>query len=300
MGLSAYTIGDLADGVLISIFCLLDKRSVVRSQAVCKRWRKLAGDLEVRKTIFMKNWGVSAVIGHPRIDNSMELACLASFVYRHRLGPRDTLPSLALSYDCDVIQLRMTNGLSSDHALTNRRYIYVPAQDIDSIKEKTVHFCYIDEACREVFVILSPAGEMADFEALTDALNGHEKRGHEYHGTVFGGMRHMKPRLTARVSKGSQVDSETARYYLIEADWNEVAAGSLAATDSNWAEANPQEPLSGRKAGGSEMPPWWPLFLWICPQVRKRRAVEQVGDSEHLGSRHQKLDRRFSEFLQAV
>lgn len=100
-------------------------------------------------------------------------------------------------------------------------------RDIDTIKGRVVHFYYIDEACREVFIVQPATSETTDVGPSNDEV-AVQKHGGLYQETVFGGMRHMKPRLMERVSKGCQIDPEAARFYLVEADWDEVAAGRLA------------------------------------------------------------------------
>lgn len=58
-----------------------------------------------------------------------QVATIASFVQRIELRPTDTLTSLAVKHGCDVIHLRVTNGLSSEHALTNRTHVYIPGNE---------------------------------------------------------------------------------------------------------------------------------------------------------------------------
>eukprot|EP00803_Ostreobium_quekettii_P006971 evm.model.scf_1260EXC.3 EVM.evm.TU.scf_1260EXC.3 scf_1260EXC:9538-14173(-) len=250
----AGTVRCLADGELTIIFSFLDKQSAARCQVVCKRWKALAGALHVRKAHFARDWGVAAVIGTPRGACFLEVATIASFVQRIELRSTDTLTSLAVKHGCDVIHLRVTNGLSSEHALTNRKHVYIPVRDAERIRGSVIHLHYIEEACREVLVIQPTADDVGCAKAVDCQGSGIRRQ------SATGQLLRAKRRMAERLAGKWLVDQEAAWYYLEDADWDEQMAGRLAAADIKWGRGAQQE-LSQRE----EAPFWWLLIRCLCP-----------------------------------
>lgn len=224
-GAMAQTLEDLCEEELKLVFSKLDKRTLARCQVVCKRWREVAGSLEVRKRVFMKTWGATGVLGIPRSKNFLELATLPNFVYEHSIEFGDTIAALSVRHRCDCLHLRITNGLSSDHAITTRKNIYVPVRDVNEIKGRTIVLHYLEEACREVCVVQQ--------DICGEGKKNQQRSPSEYKRSQFN-VQHLRRKLPERLRLPSSLGPEAARYYLIESEWDIAKAQELAAADEEW------------------------------------------------------------------
>ena len=79
-----------------------------------------------QEEVFRRFWGLQDVLNKPRKCSTYVTADLASFVRQHKCRRWETLASVAVQYNSDVVALRRLNNLMSDNALRSRLIVFVP------------------------------------------------------------------------------------------------------------------------------------------------------------------------------
>ncbi|RWV85327.1 hypothetical protein GW17_00052893 [Ensete ventricosum] len=104
--------------LLRAILELLPPADLARSACVCRMWRAVASEREMKEWAFRVPWKVRRVLGEPSSVAFWRHPGLDRFAISHRLRRGDTVPGLALRYSVQVL-----SSLGSSVLLLYRRSV---------------------------------------------------------------------------------------------------------------------------------------------------------------------------------
>ncbi|KAJ6812911.1 F-box protein [Iris pallida] len=215
---------------LRSILQLLQPADLARAACVCREWRAVASEREMREGAFRKPWRVRRVLGEPSSPAFWRSPDRGRFAISHRLRCGDSLASLALSYSVQMIDIRRLNNMMSDHGIYLRERLLIP---ISSSKPDVLFnsTCYIEldaHAKREVAVLY-----------LDDSHRpqGYSKNDHKAEvasSATAAGRGGRRRFLVESMKRSMQVDDGTAEYYLSASNGDLRAAMQRLNEDLSW------------------------------------------------------------------
>jgi len=172
---------------------------------------------------------------------------LSSFSILHVLKRTDTLASLAVQYNCSVMQLKVTNNLSSDHALMSRKEVFIPGKlyplsstnpsslvDCKSkIQSQLIKITYSQEAKRE-YLLVYPPDQGLPSEADLAELNQEKNKALEFEQEQSPNFERVRRQLVIMMSRMFKIEHLVAEAYLSLADWDPHKAILQYKQDENW------------------------------------------------------------------
>ncbi|KAK8962187.1 F-box protein [Platanthera guangdongensis] len=192
--------------LLRSILELLRPSDLARAACVCRVWREVASDREVRERAFREPWKVRKLLGSPSSAGFWRYPGLNRFAISHRLLRGDTVTALALKYSVQVMDIKRLNNMISDHGIYSRERLLIPISNPHLLRDS---ICYIEldgHAKREVAVLYLEgqprvSGGSAPFPS----------------GFITEWSRR---KIVDSMKRSMHVDNETASYYLSIANDN--------------------------------------------------------------------------------
>ncbi|THU71916.1 hypothetical protein C4D60_Mb04t06560 [Musa balbisiana] len=215
--------------LLRAILELLPPGDLARSACVCRMWRAVASDREMKEWAFREPWKVRRVLGEPSSVAFWRHPGLDRFAISHRLRRGDTVPGLALRYSVQVMDIRRLNNMMSDHGIYSRERLLIPISKPELLLNSTCYIELDEHAKREVAVLYLEGGP--DGIAGYPANRTITERG--------------KRKIFNSVRRSMQVDDGTAEYYLSVSDGDPRAAMLQFTEDLRWEQQN-REPRSSR------------------------------------------------------
>lgn len=202
------------------VFTRLDGKSFARARVVCKEWRDITCQLEVRLGRFKNEWGIARVSGFGPSGNILEAATESSFVTSHSVGKYDTLAGLALKYASSTTALRIQNGLVTEWGLNARKTVYVPAKP-ECLVGATVEVQYNEDACREMLLVHAKVPTSVGSPTNGNDENGLEEMLSDLNIDPGHQQVSRARRLTAKsLANELYIDTDAALFYLQSAGWN--------------------------------------------------------------------------------
>ncbi|EPS73038.1 hypothetical protein M569_01720 [Genlisea aurea] len=216
---------------LREILARLPVVDLARSACVCRLWRSVASDREMRNRAFTSPWKIRDVVGTPTSANFWRDNSLSKFALSHRLRRGDSIASLALRYSVQVIDIKRLNNMMSDHGIHSRDRLLIPIGKPETLIDST---CFIEmDSCanREVAVLYPPHDDAA--------IKDHTSRV-----AATGGMKRSMMIMAQSVRRGmNNADLATARYYLSLSDGDPRAAVATFSEDLNLLVTDPTPPF---------------------------------------------------------
>ncbi|XP_020571568.1 F-box protein At1g55000-like [Phalaenopsis equestris] len=204
--------------LLRSILGLLPSSDLARAACVCRVWREVASEGEVRERAFRKPWNVRRLIGSPSSPGFWRYPGLDKFAISHRVLRGDTVAGVALKYAVQVMDIKRLNNMMSDHGIYSRERLLIPIRNPELLQDS---ICYIEldvHAKREVAVLYLEGGLDGN---STPFLSGFiTERGRKI--------------IIDSMKRSMHVDDETAAYYLSISNNNPRAAFLEFSEDLRW------------------------------------------------------------------
>ncbi|KAH9616025.1 hypothetical protein KSS87_014843 [Heliosperma pusillum] len=201
------------------IFEKLPIADLARAACVCRIWCTIASDRDILTASFKAPWRLYDVVGNPSSGSFWRDNRLSKFAISHRISRGDSVASLAVKYDVQVMEVKRLNNMMSDHGIYSRERLLIPVSNADILIDNT---CYIEldlYAKREVAVLyLEGAPDSKNLGCSSSKVTSNEG----------------KKRIFESIRRSMQVDDGTALYYLSVSNGDPRAALSEFSEDVKW------------------------------------------------------------------
>ncbi|XP_074311565.1 F-box protein At1g55000 [Silene latifolia] len=201
------------------IFEKLPIADLARAACVCRIWYSVASDRDMITASFKAPWRLYDVVGNPSSGSFWRDNRLSKFAISHRICRGDSVASLAVKYDVQVMEVKRLNNMMSDHGIYSRERLLIPVSNADILINNT---CYIEldlYAKREVAVLY------LEGDQDRDSLSCSYSKVTSSEG---------KKRVFESIRRSMQVDDGTALYYLSVSNGDPRAALSEFSEDVKW------------------------------------------------------------------
>ncbi|KAG6469090.1 hypothetical protein ZIOFF_073788 [Zingiber officinale] len=244
--------------LLRAILELLPPQDLARSACVCRLWRAVASEREMREKAFRSPWKVRRVLGDPSSALFWGHSRLDRFAISHRLRRGDTVAGLALRYSVQgnfvlvwvvtitvfggwkelrfflaideyminvllspylVMGIKRLNNMMSDHGIHSRERLLIPVVKPELLLNSTCYIEFDEQAKREVAVLYLEGGPDEKTNNLTNRA-AFTERG--------------KRKILNSLRRSMQVDVETAEFYLSFSNGDPRAAMMHFSEDLRW------------------------------------------------------------------
>ncbi|XP_074571590.1 F-box protein At1g55000-like [Curcuma longa] len=205
--------------LLRAILELLPPQDLARSACVCRLWRAVASEREMRERAFRSPWKVRRVLGDPSSALFWNHPRLDRFAISHCLRRGDTVAGLALRYSVQVMGIKRLNNMMSDHGIYSRERLLIPVVKPELLLNSTCYIEFDEQAKREVAVLYLEGGPDVKTNNLTDSP-AFTERG--------------KRKILDSLRRSMQVDEETAEFYLSFSNGDPRAAMMHFSEDLRW------------------------------------------------------------------
>eukprot|EP00210_Caulerpa_lentillifera_P008225 g7853.t1 len=137
------------------------------------------------------------------------------------------------------MQLKITNNLSSDHALMSRKEIFVPVDSKSKIQSQSIKIVYSNEAKKEYLLVCPPKSENLSETEMVESSEGNESSNLKSESDTSSSYPHMdrvRKQLVIMMCRMFKIEDLVAEAYLSIANWDPHKAILQYRQDENWKE----------------------------------------------------------------